>query len=190
MNIVPDTFLFQDIVVPALDVLLLSFLLYQGYQLLVQTRAVQLVRGALVIGFLYLIAFFLELTTLLWLINLLAPSLVIALVIIFQPELRKIFTRIGRGRFVQLGAQSYPEQVNAVISAVGKLSRLRRGALIVFPRSMGQKYVIETGTRLDARISSALLLTIFGYDTDLHDGAVVVEHESVVSVFVTVVRSN
>jgi len=175
MGALQDIWIVREVVLPTLDVLLLSFLIYRGYQILVQTRAVQLVRGALLLGLLYAISFFLNLRTLLWLINLLAPSLVIGIAIIFQPELRKIFTRIGQGRWLHFASGSRPQQIDAVISAVQHLSYRQRGALIVFARTVGQKGIIETGTVIDAEVSSALITTVFSHDTALHDGAVVIE---------------
>ncbi len=173
--------LFQQILIPALDILLLSFLIYRGYQILVQTRAVQLIRGALFLGVLYAVSFFLNLSTVLWIINILAPSFVIGIAIIFQPELRKIFTRIGQGTWLHLSSGAQPAQIDAVMSAAEVLSYRKRGALIVFTRSVGQKNIIETGTSIDAEVSSALILTIFSHDTELHDGAVVVENGRIVS---------
>lgn len=181
MNWLTHIWIMREVILPALDVLLLAFIIYKGYQILVQTRAVQLVKGALFMVLMYALAFFLNLSTLLWIINLAAPSLVIGIAIIFQPELRKIFTRIGQGRLLQFSGGSKPYQLDAVISAAEILSYRRRGALVVFVRSVGQKNIIETGTRLDADLSSALLLTIFAHDTALHDGAVVVDEGKIVS---------
>lgn len=181
MTALQDIALVQQFINPALDVLLLSFLIYRGYQILVQTRAVQLVRGALFLGVLYAVSFFLNLTTVLWIINLLAPSFVIGIAIIFQPELRKIFTRIGQGTWLHLDSGAQPQQIDAVMSAAEVLAYRKRGALIVFTRSVGQKNIIETGTAIDAEVTSALLLTIFSHDTELHDGAVVIENGRIVS---------
>lgn len=164
----------RDVILPGLDILLLAYLIYKGYQILVQTRAVQLVKGAFFMVLMYAVAFLLNLKTLLWLINLLAPSLVIGLAIIFQPELRKIFTRIGQGTLFNFNHSTRSVELDAVISAAEVLAYRKRGALVVFIRSVGQKNIIETGTRLNADLSSALLITIFGHDTPLHDGAVVV----------------
>jgi diadenylate cyclase len=171
----------REFVLPTLDVLLLSFLIYKGYQILVQTRAIQLVKGAFFMVLIYAVAFFLDLRTVLWLVNLLAPSLVIGLAIIFQPELRKIFTRIGQGSIFSLSRSARPFQLDSVVSAAEVLAYRRRGALIVFTRTVGQKNIIETGTRLNADLSSALIITIFGHDTPLHDGAVVISGPKVVA---------
>jgi diadenylate cyclase len=170
-----DIWVLRTIVLPALDVLVLAFLIYKGYQLLVQTRAVPLIKGALFVLITYGVAFFLSLDTLRTILDLLAPSLVIALAVIFQPELRKIFTRIGQGRILNFSGRSEFAELDAVMSAAEVLAYRRRGALIVFVRNVGQKNIMETGTRLDAQVTSALLLTIFSHDTALHDGAVVIE---------------
>ncbi len=181
MTYITELWIMRTVVLPAVDVLLLAFIIYKGYQILVQTRAVQLVRGAAFIGFTYAAAYLFDLQTLLWLINLIAPSLVVGILIIFQPELRKIFTRIGQGRVLSIRTGSQTYQVESVMSAVEILSYRRRGALIVFVRSVGLKNIIETGTRIQAELSSALLLTIFGHDTALHDGAVVIDGDTLVA---------
>lgn len=181
MAVLRDIWFIQQIILPALDVLLLSFLIYRGYQILLETRAVQLFRGGLFLGGLYAISFFLNLRTLLWLINLLAPSFVIGVAIIFQPELRKIFTKLGQGRWMTAGSTARPQQVDEVVEACTELSRRRRGALVVFVRSVGLKDIIDTGTVIDGEVTSLLLQTLFLYDTPLHDGAVIIEDGRIVS---------
>lgn len=181
MDWLTDIWIVRTVILPALDVLILAFLFFKGYQILVQTRAVQLVKGAFLVLITYGVAFFLDLRTLRTLLDLLAPSLVIALAIIFQPELRKIFTRIGQGRILRLATQSESHDLDAVMGAAEVLSHRRRGALIVFVRNVGQKNIIETGTRLDAEITSALLLTVFSHDTALHDGAAVLDEGKIVA---------
>lgn len=181
MNWLLNVWFLRDIVLPALDILILAFIIYKGYQILVQTRAVQLVKGALFVALTYALAFFLNLRTLLWLLNMLAPSLVIGIAIIFQPELRKIFTRIGQGRLLEFSAGSRSYQLDDVMKAAHSLSNRRRGALMVFTRSVGQKNIIESGTRVDAELSTELLLTIFAHDTALHDGAAVIEDGRIVA---------
>lgn len=175
MNWLDQIILYKDYIRPALDVLILSFLIYQGYKILVQTRAIQLIKGAFFVAVLYAVAFFFKLTTLLWIMNSLATVFVIILAIVFQPELRNIFIRLGRGNWFKMGKTAKPEQLDSIINAAEVLSESRRGALIVFPRRGGIKNIIDTGTKLNADISSSLILTIFGHDTPLHDGAVVVQ---------------
>jgi diadenylate cyclase len=176
-----EIWILREIILPTLDVLILSFVIYKGYQILVQTRAVQLAKGALFIGLAYAVAFLLNLQTLLWIMNLLAPSLVIAIAIIFQPELRKIFTRIGQGRLLSFSVSSQGVELDSVINAAEVLSYRRRGALLVFVRGVGLKNIAETGTRMGAELSSPLLLTIFAHDTALHDGAAIIDDGKIVA---------
>lgn len=166
---------------PALDILVLAFLLYKVWQILVRTQAVQLVKGALFMAALYAASFFLSLETLTWILKILAPGLVIALAIVFQPELRKIFMRIGQGRFFRTGRKPRSTQLESVLNAAEVLASRRRGALIVFSRSVGLKNIVDTGTRLDALISSSLVVTVFGHDTPLHDGAMVLADGRIVA---------
>lgn len=160
---------------PVLDVLILSFIIYQVYKILVQTRAVALVKGALLIALLYAIAFFFQLSTLLWILNSLATVLVIIIAIVFQPELRSIFTRIGQGNWFRLSNRARPYQLDTILNAIEILAGRNRGCLIVFARRVGLKDIFETGTRINADLSTSMLMTIFGHDTPLHDGAVVIE---------------
>jgi len=167
--------LFSAYIRPALDILLLAYLVYKAYEVMVKTQAIQLVKGALILAVFYAAAFFLQLTTVTWILNVLAPGLVIALAIVFQPELRKIFMRLGQGSIFRGAARPRITQVEAVLNAVERLSSMRRGALVVFARNVGLKNIIDTGTRLDCLMSSSLIMTIFGHDTPLHDGALIVQ---------------
>ena len=171
----------RDYVRPILDIMILAFIIYKGYQILVQTRAVQLVKGALTLALIYLMAFFLQLKTLLWLLNLFGPGLVIAIAIIFQPELRKIFTRLGQGNWFRLQSETRPHHFESVINSAEILSGRRTGSLIVLTRTVGLKNIVETGTRVDAELSASLILTIFHQDAPLHDGAIVISGGRIVA---------
>jgi diadenylate cyclase len=171
----------RDYLIPVLDILLLAYLIYKSYQILVQTRAVQLVKGASFMALIYLLAFFLHLNTLLWILNLLVPGLVIGVAIIFQPELRRIFTQIGTRTWFRLRPRVRSYHFDAVLNAVEMLSAKRCGSLIVFARNIGLNTIIETGTRLNAELSSSLLLTIFTEATPLHDGAVVISEDKIIA---------
>ncbi|MDA8410170.1 MAG: diadenylate cyclase CdaA [Treponema sp.] len=158
-----------------LDILLLAFLLYRTWGLLVSAQAVHLLRGAVFLVALWGIAFFLQLTTVSWVLTTLAPALVIALAIVFQPELRKLVLKLGQGRV--FGGTQGPDadMIDAVMNAAGMLASARRGALIVFARTVGLRNFSETGTKLEAVISSSLIASVFGWDTPLHDGAIVIQ---------------
>lgn len=170
-----------NVVRPILDIAILAFLLYKGYDLLVKTQAIQLIKGAGFLALVYAIAFFLKLSTLQWILNFLAPGLFIGVAIVFQPELRKIFMRLGQGEWFGPDASPRLEQLDAAVTAAEILAEQRRGALLVFPRRVSLKHIAETGTRVGAELSSSLLITIFGYDTPLHDGAVVIQNGRVVA---------
>jgi diadenylate cyclase len=159
---------------PVLDVGLLAFLLYKAYDLLVKTQAVQLIKGAGFLALIYGISYLFKLATLQWLLNILAPGLFVVIAIVFQPELRKIIIRLGQGDLFQLDNKPHLGQLEAVVTAAEILSQQRRGALVVFPRKVHIRSVIETGTRLNADLSSSLIVTVFAFDGPLHDGALVI----------------
>jgi len=176
-----ETFLFREIIRPFLDIALLTFLLYRGYRLMVQTRAIQLIKGVVLVMLLYGVAFALQLETVSWILSVIAPGVVIAAAIVFQPELRKIFTQLGQGDWFKFQNRPKQSQLESVLTAAEVLSGVRRGALITFVRQVGLKNIIDRGTPLNADISSSLLLTIFRYDTALHDGAVIIQGAKIVS---------
>jgi diadenylate cyclase len=168
-----------DFVRPVLDVAILAFLLYKAYDLLVKTQAVQLVKGAGFLVLVYGIAFFFKLTTLQWLLTTLAPGLFIAIAIVFQPELRKIIIRLGQGDLFRPDNKPHIGQLEAVITAAEILSQQKRGMLVVFPRRINIKNIIDTGTRLNAEISSSLIVTVFEFDGPLHDGAMIIQGDRI-----------
>jgi diadenylate cyclase len=170
-----------DLIRPVLDVAILAFLFYKVYDLLVKTQAVQLVKGAGLLVLVYFIAFLFKLTTLQWILTTLAPGLFIAVAIVFQPELRKIIIRLGQGDFFRPDTKPRIGQLDAVITAAEILSQQRRGMLVVFPRRTNIRNVIDTGTRINAEISSSLIVAIFAFDGPLHDGAMIIQHGKIVA---------
>ncbi|MDR0524606.1 MAG: diadenylate cyclase CdaA [Spirochaetaceae bacterium] len=166
---------FYDYIRPVLDVAILALLIYKAYEFLVKTQALQMIKGA---GFLVLVyggAVLFKLATLRWLLSIVGPGLVVAGAIIFQPELRKIILRLGQTELFRPNAQPLG-QLDAVITAAELLSQKRRGMLIVFPGRENLRHIIETGTKLNAEISSYLIVAIFEFDGPLHDGAMVIHH--------------
>jgi diadenylate cyclase len=160
---------------PALDVVILAFLLYKAYDLLLKTQALQLLKGAGFLAVIFGIAFLFKLSTLQWLLNILAPGLFVAVAIVFQPELRQIIMRLGQGELFRLDSKPRLGQLEAVVTAAEILSQLKRGALVVFPRRVSLRHIVETGTRLNADLSSSLIVAVFQFDGPLHDGAMVVQ---------------
>ena len=170
-----NTWAFREIVRPVGDVLLLAYLLYKSYRILVQTRAVQLLKGTAVMVAIWAVALIFRLDTLTWILNLLVPGLVIGIAIVFQPELRKIFTRLGSREWLRVGSRQGAPHLETLLAALEQLSTRHMGALIVFPRAVGLRNIVQTGTPVDAELSTGLLLSIFHEGTPLHDGAIVVE---------------
>jgi diadenylate cyclase len=164
---------------PFFDVAILAFLLYKGYTLLLKTQGVQLLKGAGLLAVVYGIATVCKFATLQWILNALAPGLLIAAAIVFQPELRQLFLRLGQGELFRPGVAPRLGRLDAVITAAEILSQQRRGMLIVFPRKVSLKHIAETGTRLNADISSSLIVTVFQFDGPLHDGAMLIQNNKI-----------
>ena len=167
-----------------LDILIVAFLIYQLLRLTRQTRGSSVFKGMIVILVMTWISAAVKLRALNWVLVQLINTGAVLLVVIFQPELRRALEQIGRGRILaNTKARSNDLEieriVNAFVDALTRLARRRVGALIVIEGNTGLKDVIESGTLVDARISSALLENIFEPNTPLHDGAVVVRGESV-----------
>jgi diadenylate cyclase len=161
---------------PLFDVVILAFLLYQGYRLLAKTQAVQLIKGAGFLALIFAFAYVFKLNTLQWILNQLAPGLLISIAIILQPELRKIIIQLGLAEIFRPDQKPKLGQLEAVVTAAEYLSDKRRGMLIVFPRRTNIKNIIETGTRVNGEISSTLIVTVFEYDGPLHDGAMIIQN--------------
>ena len=168
-------FAVYDFIRPVLDVALLAFILYKGYELLEKTQALPLVKGATFLALVYGMAYFFKLAALRWVLNMIAPGIFIAIAIVFQPELRKIFMRLGLGEFFRTSTTVHIGKLDAVVTAAELLSERRRGMLIVFPRKVNIKNIIDTGTRINAEISSSLIVAIFEPDSPLHDGAMIIQ---------------
>lgn len=169
-----------------IDIFLVALVIYWILTLLQGTRAVQLLRGILILSILAIISASVlnNLTAFSWLVEKALPALLVAIPVIFQPELRRALERVGRTSKVLAGGRpqaQVEEAISAVSTAAVALSGLRHGALIVFERETGLEDYIESGERLNARISPLLLTTIFYPGTALHDGAVVIREEKIVA---------
>jgi len=131
-----------DLIRPVLDVALLAFLLYKSYEFLAKTQALQLLKGAAFLALIYGVAFVFRLTTVKWVLTIMGPGLFIAIAIVFQPELRKIFMKLGQGEFFKPNIMPRIGQLDSVITAAELLSRQKRGMLVVFPRKTNIKDII------------------------------------------------
>lgn len=166
-----------------IDILLVALIFYGLFRLFQGTQAVALLRGILVIALIFLVAAS-RFTAFGWLLRNAAPVILVAIPVVFQPELRRALERLGRsapfltGRSRETAAQ---QVIYEVILAVEMLARERTGALIVFEGDTGLEEYIESGERVDAGVSARLLVTIFFPGTSLHDGAVVIRGDRIVA---------
>ncbi|MGD9498072.1 MAG: diadenylate cyclase CdaA [Armatimonadota bacterium] len=170
--------------VDVLDILVVAYIVYRGLLLLQGTRGSSVIRGLLVV--LVLLWATSWLPTLNWMLSQLVLPGVIALVVIFQPELRMALERLGRGGIlgIQLGrveTGTRQRVLNEIVDAAEELSNRRIGALIVLQRESGLMDITRTGKTLNARVSVDALVTIFYPNTPLHDGAVVVRDDVIVA---------
>ncbi len=161
-----------------LDIFIIAFIIYYLLNIISGTRAVQLIKGLVLIFAFALIAQLLELNTVNWFLDSFLTIILVALPIVFQPELRRALEQIGRGGFLkeQFWQNWGPKEINDIVSAVTEMSDKQTGALIVISRRVGLKNFIETGIELDASISKELLISIFQHVSPLHDGAVIIEN--------------
>lgn len=163
----------------AVDILFVAFLVYQLLNMIRDTRAMQMLKGFLVLLACAFVGVQFGLYTLSWLLTTLWAVWLIAFTIIFQPELRRILLQLGRRRmfmgFFKEEARLYKE----ITEACRVLARRKIGALIVLERDTSLKTYIDTGTSLDAELTAELLVTIFVTRTPLHDGAVVIRENRV-----------
>ncbi len=168
----------------AIDIIIVAVVFYQIYMLIKRTRAVQLVKGVMVLVIVSLLAKFFELTTISWLLDKLLQMFVIAIPIVFQPELRKALEQLGRGSFftrhpIATGVNDSAQVAKELVHCTQVLSKNRIGALMVLERKTGVQDFVETGIKIDGVVSSEFLVNIFMPNTPLHDGAVIIRGDRV-----------
>ena len=163
--------------VSIIDILIVAFFIYKIFMLIKDTRAEQLLKGLIILLFATGLSKYLGLSLINWILERAQTILLVALPIVFQPELRRMLEKIGRGGFIASPSfwedKSTEETVEHIVDAVVELSAQKTGALIVLEREIGLADIIETGTEIEARISKELLKNIFFPNTPLHDGAVI-----------------
>lgn len=169
-----------------LDVGLVSYFIYRILLLIKGTRAVQLIKGLLVLFIAYYIVnYFLQLRTMAWIMQNAATLIIIAIPIVFQPELRRLLAHIGQERilvesFFGKGKELF-DFINIMVLSVKNLSQKKTGALIIIERSTGLNEFIETGIKIDASLSPEVIGTIFYSGTPLHDGAIVIKDNRIIA---------
>lgn len=171
----------------AFDILLVAVIIHIIFTVVRGTLADQLVRGIVVLlVFAFIIGNFLQLLVFDWLLRSVLSALVIAIPIIFQPELRRFLEQVGRqgthplARYIPIG-ESVSQALDIVAQAVGRLAENHWGGLIVIERETGLEDFVETGHRIDGQVSEDLLLSIFYPNSALHDKAVIIRGDRVVA---------
>ena len=168
-----------------IDIAIVAVLLYYILLWLQGTRAIPLIRGLVLILFIYLGGRVLGLYTINWLFDKFVAVIALMLVVLFQPELRRTLERFGRGRLLgTLGFAPTPHgsfYVRNIVRAVEQLSESKVGALIVLERMTGLTEYLESGVRLDSMLSAELVVSIFNPRSPLHDGAVIIQGERILA---------
>lgn len=166
-----------------LDVIIVSFIFYYILKLIRGTRATPMLLGLLFILFFSILASWWGLEGLEWLVTSVKTVWLVAFVIVFQPEIRRVLTELGTNKFVRFFVR-YEKKSGIIEDIVDASNRLRErgiGGLICMERETGLKEYAETGTRLDAKVTPDLITTIFTPNSTLHDGAIIISNGKIAS---------
>ncbi len=163
----------------ALDILIVALLIYQFLMIIRGRRAVHVLMGLAVLVVIYAIAVWAKLDLLRTILATLAPYTPIALIVMFQAELRRALARLGRRPFLGVSQLERRELSQEVVLAVARMAQNKTGALIVVERKIGLRTFIESGVSLDAAVSRDLLCSIFHPGGALHDGAVIIQGDRI-----------
>ena len=178
-------------IIDIIEIILISFFVYQFMVWIKFTRAYTLLKGLLVIGAFLVIAYIFKMNTILWIVSRLAGALITAIVVIFQPELRKVVEQLGQKKIMasiipfdsgkEVKERFADKTVNELIKACFDMGEVKTGALIVIEQEICLDEYIRTGINVDAILTSQLLINIFEHNTPLHDGAVIVRKNRIVA---------
>ncbi len=171
-----------------LDIVIVAFIIYKGIALLRETRAMQLIKGIVVLLIIFQLSSWLQLSVLNYLLLNTLQFGVIALLVVFQPELRRALEKVGRSKFgelIKMINPNSPEEITKTVEkisdCVSTLSKNRIGGLMVIERKTKVGDIIRTGVTVDSEISAELLVNIFIPNTPLHDGAVVIRENRIIA---------
>ncbi len=174
-----------------IDVVLVSFICYRLYVAMRGTIAVQIFVGLLLILAFSFVAQAANLKAMSWILKTLTDIWVIAFIILFQPELRRLLVLVTRSPIVRVFLKmDVDESIDEVVGAVTELSKKKFGALIVFVRATGIRMHAESGTKMEALVSRSLLLSVFNPRSPLHDGAVIIKDRLIEAARCTLPLSN
>lgn len=174
----------------ALEIAIIAFAFYHIILWIKDTRAWMLLKGMIILGIIFLVALILEMNVVLWVFQNAMVVGIVALVVIFQPELRNALEQLGRRNILRSFSfdnqknrnERYTEKsIQAIIKAVYDMAKVKTGALIVVERNIQCREHERTGIPINAIISSQLLVNIFEHNTPLHDGAVLIRDDRIVA---------
>jgi len=162
---------------PLIEILFIWVLIYSVIRFFQGTRAMQVLLGLIILVVIFLAAKFFELNSIIWVLSKVFAVGVVAFLIIFQPEMRRVLARIGTT--MSSGFFRGGGVIDEVIRACDHMARHRTGALIALERDVGLKNYIESGMMIDAKVSAELLLSLFDPHTPTHDGAVIISGDRI-----------
>lgn len=172
-----------DYIASIVDILVVWYFLYKIFMVVRGTKAVQLINGIFIILILRGLAELLGLRTLGWLMAQIIDWGFLAIIVIFQPEIRRALEQLGRGRIFTRAKQKEVERqtelIDSIVKASEYMSKRRIGALITIAQETGMDDYIETGIQMNAKVTSELLINTFIPNTPLHDGAVIIQKDEI-----------
>jgi diadenylate cyclase len=165
----------------ALDIIIVSLLIYEALKLIRGTRAMQMATGMVFVLILFYASQLFPLQTVSWLIRNVLAYIVFAAIVLFQQDIRRALSHLGSAPFFRYfgRAERAAETIEELITAAGLLSKGKVGALIVVEREIGLRNYVESGIPVDAEVSYDLLTTMFQPSTPLHDGAVIIQEDRI-----------
>ena len=178
-------------IIDVIEILLISVFVYQFMVWIKYTRAYTLLKGLLIISAFLLVAYIFKMNTILWIFSNLASTLIVGVIVIFQPELRKVLEQLGQKRIMaslipfdagkEVKERFTDKTISELVKACFDMGEVKTGALIVIEQNELLTDYIRTGINLDAILTSQLLINIFEHNTPLHDGAVVMRGNRIVA---------
>ena len=167
--------------VDLVEIAIVAYILYKLYQFMRGTIAVQIFLGIMAIYAVQVVVTAVDMTMLPALFSLIGEVAVLAIIILFQPEIRRLLLLLGQNPLVRrfVSSSAHDEMLSEVTAAIAEMSKDRIGALIAFERSSGLRNYIETGTLIQSAVSRDLLITIFYGQNPLHDGAVIITNRRI-----------
>lgn len=165
----------------AADVLVVAYLFYFLYKLFRGTKSISVIKGFFFIVAVYFLAGLIQLKTVAWVFKYVVNYFVILIVVLFQPEIRRILSLFGRSGFSAFQRKISRETIEEISEAVFQMSEESTGALIIIERNMGLRDLVEESVELEATIKSELLLSLFYKGSPLHDGAIILEEDKIVA---------